>query len=52
MWVVAFESPFSCPESVNIILEQNLERINRKASAARAGGRKLCEGQQSELRHE
>ena len=29
MWIVAFESPFGCLESVNLILGQNLERIPR-----------------------
>jgi hypothetical protein len=29
-WIVAFESPFGCPESVNVILRQNLERITAR----------------------
>jgi hypothetical protein len=33
-WIVAFESPFGCPESVNVILGRNLERILQRFCGA------------------
>ena len=50
MWIVAFESPFGCAESVNVIFGQNLERITRKLLRRVLLVESFAEGQQSELR--
>jgi hypothetical protein len=34
MWIVAFESLFGYPESVNVMLDQNLERITARLRGA------------------